>query len=165
MNKIVLQTAFGILFSATSATVLAAGPTGSGPNPYSDCGIGAAIFKETDWAAATSNVTWDLGTTAVTSATASPETCSKKNVKAAMLIRDTYAQMAEDAAKGQGQHITAALEVMGCAADQRGAASGAAREAFGRALGAEGFNDQKQIEKAGQMYNIIETAARNHCSV
>jgi hypothetical protein len=44
---------------------LAGGPTGSGPNPYSDCGIGAALFKDTEWAAVTSNVTWDLGTTEI----------------------------------------------------------------------------------------------------
>ena len=42
---------------------------GSGPNPYTDCGIGAALFPNTHWAAATSNVIFDLGITAITSAT------------------------------------------------------------------------------------------------
>ena len=35
-------------------------------NPYTDCGIGAALFPNTNWAAVTSNVIWDAGTTAVT---------------------------------------------------------------------------------------------------
>ena len=48
---------------------------GSGPNPFSDCGIGAALFPDTSWAAVTSNITWDIGTTALTSATMSPGTC------------------------------------------------------------------------------------------
>jgi hypothetical protein len=56
---------------------------GTGPSPYTDCGIGAALFKETDWAAISSNVIWDLGSTALTSATMSPETCSKQKVKVA----------------------------------------------------------------------------------
>src|SRR5688572_5993856 len=41
---------------------------GAGPNPFSDCGIGAALFPKTGWAAVTSNVIWDIGTTALTSA-------------------------------------------------------------------------------------------------
>ena len=45
-------------------------------NPYTDCGIGAALFPNTNWAAVTSNATWDAGTTAVISATASEDTCS-----------------------------------------------------------------------------------------
>ena len=36
-------------------------------NPWIDCGIGAMIFTETNWAAVISNVIWDLGTTAVIS--------------------------------------------------------------------------------------------------
>ncbi|MBI3771765.1 MAG: hypothetical protein HY272_03590 [Gammaproteobacteria bacterium] len=41
-------------------------------NPWLDCGIGAMIFTETKWAAVTSNVIWDLGTTAVTSGASTP---------------------------------------------------------------------------------------------
>ncbi len=166
MKSVLMKAVIGAAFSALTLPALAAGSAGSGPNPYSDCGIGAAIFKDTEWAAATSNVIWDLGTTAVTSATVSPETCSKKNVKAAMLIRDSYALVTEDAARGQGAHMSAALEIMGCAAGpSRAAAAGEVRESFSRVLNASGYNDQKQIEKAGQMYNMIESAARNHCSV
>ena len=62
---------------------------GSGPNPFTDCGIGAALFPDTHWAAVTSNVIWDVGTTALTSATASPETCSGAKVEAAMFINET----------------------------------------------------------------------------
>ena len=51
-------------------------------NPYVDCGIGAALFPNTDWAAVTSNVIWDAGTTALISATASEDTCSGGDVSA-----------------------------------------------------------------------------------
>ncbi len=36
-------------------------------NLWVDCGIGAMIFDNTAWAAATSNIIWDLGITATTS--------------------------------------------------------------------------------------------------
>ncbi|MCC5879985.1 MAG: DUF3015 domain-containing protein, partial [Idiomarina sp.] len=40
-------------------------------NPWQHCGIGAMIFDDNTTAAAVSNVIWDSGTTAFTSATAS----------------------------------------------------------------------------------------------
>lgn len=136
---------------------------GSGPNPYVECGIGAAIFKDTSWAAATSNVTWDLGSTALTSATSSPEMCSKKNVKAAMLIRDSYAQISEETARGQGEHLSAALEVFGCNADRQSAAAVQVRSDFSKVLAIPSYSSQSQVDKAAQMFNVIHTAAQGHC--
>jgi hypothetical protein len=144
---------------------LAGGPTGSGPNPYSDCGIGAALFKDTEWAAVTSNVTWDLGTTAVTSATVSPETCSKKNVKAAMFIRDTYAPLVEDVARGQGEHLTAALDIFECPREHHSAMMHDVRAVVVKAVVAPGFNEQQPLEKATQLFNIIDSKTRNTCGV
>ncbi len=113
-----------------SGMAMAAGEQGSGPSPYTECGIGASIFKETDWAAATSNVTWDLGTTALSSASYSPEMCSPKKVKAAMLIRDNYPQISEEVARGQGEHLEAALEMFGCGASAQSAATAQVRGDF-----------------------------------
>ena len=47
-------------------------------NAYVQCGIGAAIFKNNKTAAIISNIIWDLGTTAISSQTSSPETCEGK---------------------------------------------------------------------------------------
>lgn len=151
------------LVAAVANSAFAAGPVGSGPNPYSDCGIGAAIFKDTTWAAVTSNVTWDLGTTAITSATVSPETCSKRSVKTALFIRDSYAQIVEDAARGNGEHLASALTMLQCGGNQ-GAAMGEVRSSMGEAITTPGYNDQQQLEKASQLFNIINSAARNNCT-
>lgn len=164
MRKQILKLSLIALASAVTASAAFAGEVGTGPNPYSDCGIGAAIFTDTGWAAATSNVTWDLGTTAVTSATVSPETCSKKSVKAAMFIRDSYAQIVEDAARGEGEHLAAALEIFECGTNNQGAAISEVRDGMGKAVSSPSFNDQKHLEKAGQLFNIIDSAARNSCS-
>lgn len=162
--KNMIKIAAVVCAASASLPSLAAGAPGSGPNPYSDCGIGAAIFRDTDWAAATSNVTWDLGSTAVTSATASPETCSKKNVKAAMLIRDAYAQIMEDAARGQGDHLSAVLEVFECGAVQRSQAISTVRRDVAISITQQEFQSQEPLERAGQLYGIIDSAARQHCA-
>nr|CBA27222.1 hypothetical protein Csp_A01200 [Curvibacter putative symbiont of Hydra magnipapillata] len=142
---------------------MAAGAQGSGPSPYTECGIGASIFKDTDWAAATSNVTWDLGTTALSSASYSPEMCSPKKVKAAMLIRDNYAQISEEIARGQGDHLSAALEVFGCSAVAQPVAATQVRGEFGRMVSTSSYGGQSQIQKAGQMYQVIQSAAQGRC--
>ncbi len=164
MKKHTLKLSILALLTAATTSAFAAGPTGSGPNPYADCGIGAAIFKDTEWAAATSNVTWDLGSTAITSATVSPETCTKRSVKTAMFIRDAYAQIVEDAARGDGEHLASALTLMECGGN-RSSAMGEVRNNLGEAISAPGYNDQQALEKAGQLFNIINTAARNNCTV
>ena len=91
MKKITLALFAAMPMLTTMApTAHAADAPGSGPNPFSDCGIGAALFPETKWAAVTSNVIWDVGTTAVASATMSPQTCSGKQAKTAAFIYHTY---------------------------------------------------------------------------
>ena len=152
----------GLCLTASSMTATAA-EQGTGPSPYTECGIGAAIFKDTDWAAATSNVTWDLGTTALSSASYSPEMCSPKKVKAAMLIRDSYAQISEEVARGQGEHLDAALEMLGCDSAVRSAAASQVRGEFGRVVSSPSYGNQSQMFKAGQMYQVIQSAAQGRC--
>jgi hypothetical protein len=163
MKKVTIFLSF--IFVCFSNAVLAAGAVGSGPNPYSDCGIGPAIFKDTNWAAVTSNITWDLGSTAVTSATASPQTCSKKNVNAAMFIRDTYSPLVEDFARGQGEHLTAALNYFECPKEHHTAMMQDVRAVLVKAVVAPGFNEQQPIDKAAQLFNIIDSKTRNTCGV
>lgn len=154
---------FAIVFSIPGLA-LAEG-VGSGPNPFVDCGIGAALFRNVSWAAVTSNVIWDAGTTAVTSATLSPQTCSNQKIKAALLIRDTYAQIVEDSARGKGEHLTTALNILSCEARQQPAAIREIREGVGSAVSNSGYGTQNSIEKAGQLFNIINTAVHHNCAV
>lgn len=153
-----------------SASVFAAGvgpnqPAGSGPNPFSDCGIGAALFKDVEWAAVTSNIIWDLGTTAVTSATVSPQTCTRRNIKAAMMIRDAYARIVEDAARGQGEHLSATIGMFSCEGARQDAVAQTIRVEVRDAVSAPAYKDLKTLEKAGQLFDIIDRATRSHCAV
>lgn len=157
---------FAVLGFAASMTLnaSAADAAGTGPNPFTDCGIGAALFSETHWAAVTSNVIWDLGTTAVTSATLSPQTCSGKKVKTAMFVRDNQQQLAEQFARGEGEHVAAVVEMFNCNTTQSQAAIRKARAAVGQVVSAPGYSAQPQLEQAGQMYNAIEKATASTCA-
>lgn len=136
------------------------GPVGSGPNPYSDCGIGAALFKDTDWAAVTSNVIWDLGTTAVTSATMSPETCQGRAAVAAKFIIDNYDDLSEDVARGEGEHLAAIYNVVGCSAEAQNVVTGELRQAMSQQVAAPAFAEQSLNEKAEAMYFAVADATQ-----
>jgi Protein of unknown function (DUF3015) len=138
---------------------------GSGPSPYRDCGIGAALFPETNWAAVTSNVIWDLGITAITSATASPQTCSGKTVKAALFIGNTYEELAEETAAGQGEHLTTLLNLFDCDGAHQPGTILEMRAQLARTVAAPDYMNQTRLQKAAQYYSLVERAANHGCSV
>lgn len=70
---------------------------------YTDCGLGAMIAPKTPGVAAVTNVTWDLGTTAVSSNISSPDACVGGKEKTAAFIHDSYSSLEEDLAKGDGR--------------------------------------------------------------
>jgi hypothetical protein len=137
---------------------------GTGPNPYADCGIGAALFSDTKWAAVVSNVTWDLGTTALISGTMSPNTCSGKQVKVALFIRDTQAQLAEEAAVGSGEHLTAVLNLSECSSTHHAQAIGAIRASMAKSIAAPGYSAQTGIQKSTSLYKAVDAAVTNSCA-
>ncbi|MBD3647579.1 MAG: DUF3015 family protein [Pseudomonadales bacterium] len=155
---------FVLLMMIGSSHALAAGEAGSGPNPYSDCGIGAALFKH-DVAATISNVIWDLGTTAVISATASPETCSGKEATTARLIYEAYPNFEDETAKGEGEHLVAMLNVLACSQDAHDAIISGIRQDFGNVLLQEGYTTKSRLEKSEAYYHIVMEQASTHaCS-
>lgn len=102
------------VFAVSMALTATAQEKREKPNAWVDCGIGAMIFPSDNLevAAAVSNIIWDLGTTAVTSALSSPESCSGlDNVEMAVFIQSTYASLESDLAKGEGDNLSALAEL------------------------------------------------------
>lgn len=141
---------------------------GSGPSPYTECGIGAALFSNTAWAAATSNVIWDLGITAVISATASPETCSAKKVETARLILETLPSLEQDVALGDGEYLASLHETMGCDSEVQEDLNMQIRSSYSEIISDSAYGSKTRIEKAEDMYGsvkaAVETSAEN-CAV
>jgi hypothetical protein len=136
---------------------------GSGPNPFSDCGIGAALFPKTPVAAILSNTFWDAGTTALTSATASPETCNAKAVAAAAFINETYESLLDETASGHGEHLSAMLEVFGCSSSEKSIAVNEIRNNLKDQMKSDSFSSNKRLENASNYYDIVSAAASS-CS-
>lgn len=153
--------------AVSSFSVSAKGAPGSGPNPFSDCGIGAALFSNipnAQAAAVTSNLIWDLGSTALTSATASPQTCSGSNLQAAKFILDTYDNLIEETAKGQGDHLTTVLNILGCDAGMHQDAIHAVRSDMARNIVSHTHSvRQNSAERASEYYDSVTFAVSSYC--
>ncbi len=166
-------TAFVVALTVISTTAMAEmgnKPVGSGPNPFTDCGIGAALFSDPSmaWAAVISNITWDAGTTAMVSATASPETCQSREVVAAKFIHETYDNVIEETANGQGAHLSAMLEVFDCQADSHAEIIQSVRSQIGENVQTEDYLSMSQLDKSKGYYEVvhatIQTNYKDQCS-
>lgn len=121
-----------------------------------ECGIGAAIFKENKTGAIISNIIWDLGSTALTSAYSSPSSCSGSKVQAAAFIVNTYDQLAVETVKGQGDHLAALLTIAGC--DQVAASSvvNGIRADFGKVLASSAYSTKTVAQKSEDYLNVLQ---------
>ena len=153
----VSRTKLSVVLAFALSAPFAAHASEDGLNPWTQCGIGAMIFSSTPWAAAISNVIWDLGTTAVTSAGTSENTCEGKEVAAARFIDETYASIEEETAKGKGQHLTAVLDMMGCESRAHGAIISNMRTDLGKSIADDNFAGKTHQEKAYNYYKILQT--------
>ena len=126
----------------------------SAANPYVDCGIGGAMFPNTPWAAAISNATWDAGTTAVISATASPDTCNNGAVQTAQLIHDKYELLESDIIMGSGESYAALTGLMNCSADSMLLAS--IKQDVISIITEPSYSSKPRIEKSIDLYSALQ---------
>ena len=123
-------------------------------NPWQDCGIGAMVFPDNGAAAAISNIIWDLGTTAVTTQASSKDSCASSNAKTAMFIKATMPALEQDVAAGEGEYVTAMLELRGCEATSHNAIIEAIRTDVANT----------QVDSAEKLYNIVEQRVTSNFS-
>ncbi len=157
LKKSVLATAF-VAISA-SMGVQAEEINKSGADIWTKCGIGGLIFQDIPVAALISNVTWDLGTTAVTSATASPDTCQGSSFQTAQFIMENYDALAEETSRGQGEHLNAVLALSGCAAEEHAVAIDAIRADMGSKVISAEYAAQNQQQKSADFFSSVQGAA------
>ncbi len=125
---------------------------------YTQCGLGASIFPKHPTMAAISNVTWDLGTTAVLSnASSAEESCQGNKVAAATFINKSYAVLEKDIAKGEGKHLSALMDIMNCDASVRTNVVNSIRTDFGTAASKKGFAESSQYNKSETLYKIMNS--------
>ena len=138
------------------ALSLSAPAKAEGMNPWVDCGLGAMIFPGTPLGAVISNVIWDLGTTAVTSAGMSKNTCEGKRVKMAMFIGTTYANLEEETVQGDGQHVRAMLNMASCKSSAQGDIMRSVRADFAKSVQNSAYQQKDAMAKAQDYYTLVQ---------
>jgi hypothetical protein len=126
------------------------------PNPWVDCGIGAMVFPTTNVGAVLSNVIWDYGITATTSAMSSPSTCEGHRVKTAMFINNSYDQLAADTAAGRGKYVEALADLANCDADSRSQLVSLVRTGLAIDMAKPEFTVMSNTGKAEAFYNVVD---------
>lgn len=146
-------------FAGLSFSVQADGTAVKTPsNPWTECGLGAMIFPKLPVGAVISNIIWDLGTTAVSSAGSSPETCEGEGYVAAMYITETFVNLEEDTAKGEGQYLAGLLDVVACADAGRQDVVNALRADYAMVLKSDSYQANLSTEKAQAFYGSLQSA-------
>lgn len=111
-------------------------------------------------------VSGGLGTYAYISATASPDTfCAEKTVATAAFVKEAFPNLIEDAVRGEGQYLNAALELAGCDAVGSALVIPALRTDLAGALSADAYNSKTSNDKAFDLYNSLITHTDTHCPV
>ncbi len=121
---------------------------------YTQCGLGGLIAGSVPVLAVITNITWDLGTTAISSEATTPEACHGGAAKTAAFINDAAPQLEQDLARGQGQHLAALLELSGCSAAAQPAITTALRGDLSAVLSAPGAASRTSYQQAEALYDL-----------
>ena len=122
---------------------------------YTDCGLGAIIAPRTPIVAAITNVTFDLGTTAVSSNISSPETCSGGRARMAAFVHDAYNSLEVELAAGEGKYLDSLTALAGIEQKEKTAFIQNVRKQFAHSVAATDYTQQTLFTKAKNLYNIL----------
>lgn len=153
----------GLMLIVMMATVGTASAQRDFAAIYKECGLGAMLFPDDPIIAVVTNVTWDLGTTAVSSELLSPETCNGNSASMAAFIMDTHPQIEQDLTIGEGVHLSSVMSMMGC--DGNVQAQQALRAAFADQVMSSDYFAGSEYEKSEQLYNTATSISGQYCTL
>ena len=132
---------------------------------YAECGLGAVLFNSESSNtgenarafAIISNVTSDLGTTAILSNASSEQQCAGAPSLTAALLMQVYPAIERDLARGHGEYLDALYGAAGCAAHERETLTVALRGDLAERL--DTATDDSRQERASALYDSLATRA------
>ena len=122
---------------------------------YTDCGLGGMIAPRSDAVAAVTNVTWDLGTTAISTNISSPDSCSGGKAEKAAFIHESYDALETDLASGHGVYLDALVALSGHEGEARERFIAAMRSGFAKIVAAPEYPEQDRFTKSEALYNLV----------
>ena len=123
---------------------------------YIECGLGALIAPNTAWVAVITNITWDFGTTAITSELSSPQSCKGGQAKTAMMIYEAFPSIETELAQGRGEHLDALLLLAGRAKADHAALIVTLRTEFAKTVAKAEYSDMLRYERAEALYELFQ---------
>ncbi len=115
---------------------------------YTECGLGAMIAPHTPAVAAVTNVTWDLGTTAVSTNISSPESCKGGEAKTAAFIGKSYDELEIEIASGKGKYVDTLATMTDKDMED-------IRAEFSELVASDEYAKMSKMEKVEKLYNIV----------
>ncbi len=112
LNTIILSATLAFPFS--TSLVHAQGMGEANVNPWQECGVGAMVFPNNGAASAISNIVWDLGTTAVSSALSSPDQCQGSTIQVAAFVARGYDHISRETVVGDGEYLRTLMDGLNC---------------------------------------------------
>ena len=122
---------------------------------YTECGLGAMIAPTNSAVAAVTNVTWDLGTTAISSNISSPESCRGGQEKTAAFIHQGYQKLEMDIAKGDGDYLDQLISLIEVEDGDRQSVVSKIRRDLSAMVASDNYNSMTRYEKSQALYNIV----------
>ncbi|MAD40963.1 MAG: hypothetical protein CL623_01035 [Arcobacter sp.] len=122
---------------------------------YTECGLGAMIAPRNEAVAAVTNVTWDLGTTAISSNISSQESCKGGQAKVAAYINNSYENIEKDLASGNGKYLDTLVSLSNNSSESKDVFISNLRADFSSIVASSDYSTLTTYQKSQKLYNII----------
>lgn len=122
---------------------------------YTDCGIGSMFAPKNSAVAAVTNVTWDLGTTAISSNISCPDTCKGGQERVASFIYESYDSLEKDLAKGNGEYLDTLISLVENTTEKKDLMISKLRSGFRDIVSEKGYIAKTRYQKSECLYNLV----------
>jgi hypothetical protein len=122
---------------------------------YRQCGLGAMISSDDPTLALVSNITTDLGTTAILSNATTPDTCKGSKAKTALFIHESYDALASDLSRGEGKYLESLASLNGWSKESQRAITEQVRADFATVVAANGYSEKSRLDKTEALFDIV----------
>lgn len=128
---------------------------------FSECGLGGLIAQGVEdkdnsvFTAVSTNVTWDLGTTASsTYYSTGKDSCANKRVKVAVFINESYDKLEKEIAQGNGKYLDALASLAVDNTLEKSEYNSSLRKKFALIVADKSYSKLSHQEKVEKLYNI-----------
>ena len=125
---------------------------------YTECGLGGMIGSAisdksaSQVVAVITNVTWDLGTTA--SSSASTDACSNEKVRVANYINQSFEKLEKEIAQGEGKYLDGLASMTVGENGSKTEYATKLRSEFGSVVATQEYNNMSRYEKVEKLFSI-----------